>query len=97
MLAQAMPRPIMGTRVSHWLVICDRTANDTATKARQPACTALPPKRMHNGNKNKAEIIVTKLYVPFIRPLQPAASSYSGASGVAFQTDSTMLTLTYCQ
>ena len=40
---------------------------------------------------------MTKLYVPFIRPAQPAASSYSGASGVAFQTDSATLTLTYCQ
>src|SRR5215211_2717460 len=97
MLAQAMPKPIMGTSVRYWLVIWDNAANDTATKARQPACTALPPKRTHNGSKNNAEIMVTKLYAPFIRPVQAAASSYSGVSRAAFQTDSATLTDTNCQ
>src|SRR3954449_12464941 len=60
-VATPTPRPIMGTRVRAWLLICDRAANEIAASIKAPACTFLPPYRMHNGSKNRAEIIVTKL------------------------------------
>ena len=46
MLAQQMPRPIMGTSVKYWLLICDRAATPATPppRPRQPACTRLPPK-----------------------------------------------------
>ena len=61
MLAQQMPMPIIGTRLKAWFPICDRAASEIPARARQPACTRFPPKRWHNGSRNRADSIVTKL------------------------------------
>jgi hypothetical protein len=41
--------------------------------------------------------MVTKLYVPFIRPTHPAACSKPFSSGVTPNADSPMLVATNCQ
>ena len=75
MLAQQMPRPIIGRSVSAWLSMLARRIRESPARASVPACTRLPPMRWTSGSRNSAEIIVTKLYEPFISPVQAAASS----------------------
>ena len=61
MLAQPMPRPIIGRRARYWLVIWDSAMSEIAARPRHTAWTRFAPTRWTQPMRNSAAIMVKKL------------------------------------